>query len=325
MSNDTLDALIYAFQSFNWSKTMSENMNTASLIDGIKNNIQTQVLTLPPVPGVSDKEVTVIVKSNGAAGMKIESIKPFLEEYRTKPARIIGMSQHSEVESFIAHMNQFKAEQSVYFADRGNLSLLAFYDYHQKDKPDNLGHRAKFAPKKSRQLTVWSTKDKETMSQADFAHFIENNILDLCDVPPAGGVGTTTYTDIAKQLNTTIASPNKILELARGLSIHEASTAKSHINITTGEVTLEYTTSHADGTGKKLALPGLFLIAVPVFENGALYRVLVRLRYRLQDGKVRWWYELYQLDASIDDAFNEVVAKVSKETSVTLYRGIAEG
>lgn len=298
---------------------MTDQLTAAGLIDGIKQNLKTEVIVLPPVEGITEKDVTVIARSTGSGGIALQSVKPLLEEYRIKPSRCIGTSQHSEVESLIEHINEFKAEQAVFFADRANLSVLAYYDYHTKDEPNNLQHRARFAPRKSRQLLVWSAKDKQQMNQAEFADFIENNILDLTASTDKG-----VHVDIAKQLNTTIASPSKLLELARGLSIHENSTAKSHVNTTTGEVTLEYTTAHADGTGKKLTLPGLFLIAVPVFENGELYRILVRLRYRLQDGKVKWWYELYQLDVSIDNAFSEVVNKVKVETGLQLYHGIAE-
>ena len=297
---------------------MDENSNYGALIAGIKENIQTKVIPLGTVDG---ETVEIIAASRGAAGVDLRSIKSLRDEYRKRPERTSGTSAHDTVESFIEHVKTFKKDNSVIFASREKLSLTALYDYHTASQPDNLGHAAKFAPQKSRQLKTWLAGDGKPMSQAEFAAFIENNILDLTDAP-AGDVPI--YIDIAAKLATTIASPSKLLELARGLSIHESSTAKSHVNPSTGEVILEYTTAHADGKGEKLKIPGLFMIAVPVFEGGPLYRVLVRLRYRLEAGKVRWWFDIYQIDASIDSAFEDTITKIVSETEVTLYRGASE-
>lgn len=296
---------------------MDTNNNTGALITGIKENLKTEIITLPGPDG--EGNISVIAHSKGSSGISLASTKALVDEWRTVPERIKGMAQHTHVESFIDHLTEFKDVNSVVYADRSNLKLLAYYDYHAATEPNNLSHKSRFAPRKSRQLEIWEKGHGIQLMQGDFANFIENNILDLAD-----GSGHSTITDIAKQLNTTVASPSRILELARGLSIHESANAKSHVNTATGEVTLEYITTHSDTEGKKLKLPGLFVIGIPVFEGGALYRIMVRLRYRLQEGKVRWWYELYQLDAAIDDAFEEIIEKVVDTTKIKLYRGHAE-
>lgn len=291
--------------------------DTGELIDGIKANIKTEVITV----GKTDEgeDINVVAHSVGDSGVRLTAVKEFIDIYRKKPAVISGSSVHTDIVSFADHINRFKAVNSVIFADTQGLSLRAIYDYHvQYGVAENLRHQAKFAPKQSRQLGVWRLKNATPMNQAAFADFIENNILDLCDAPAEGAA-------IAEKLGTKVASPSKLLELARGLSIHEASTVKSHVNTTTGEVTLEYITAHSDSTGKKLCLPGMFCIGIPVFEGGDLYRVMVRLRYRIADGKATWWYELYQLEQCIEDAFNEIIDEALAKTCLQIYRGTAEG
>lgn len=300
-----------------------------ALIAGIKANTETKVITLPTdlSTDAGPKEINIIVHSRGDQGVELKSIKGLINEYRVRPERPTGMSSHNEIESFCEHANRFKETNSVCFAQRDQLNMLSIYDYHEGyGKAWNMAHRAIFDPKTSRQMQIWVGSHATMMSQGDFANFIENNVLDIC-APPTGSQERPSdeiYAGVAKTLNTTIASPSKLLELARGISINENAVAKSHVNTDTGAMSLEYTTSHADGNGKKLSVPGLFLIGIPIFEGGELYRILVRLRFRLTEGKVKWWYELYQHEKSIDDAFEEIVEKVKEETGLQIYRGTPE-
>lgn len=313
----------------NDANTLNDS-DTAALLEGIKANTETKVVMITTGLDTEDgpKEVAVIARSNGQHGVKLESVQPFIDEYRLRPKRIVGSSTHDTIDSFIAHVQKYgDKDTSALFADQAGLCVRAVYDYHQPDAPAYLAHKATFAPAKSRQLIVWQGNNTRVMSQGEFANFIENNILDVCP-PPTGSEkrdADEAHTDIAKQLNTTIASPSKLLELARGISITESAVAKSFVNTDNGTMSLEYTTSQADGNGKKLTVPGLFLIGIPVFESGLAYRVLVRLRFRMKDQKVLWWYELHKLEDSIDAAYEEVIDKVTDETDLPLYYGTAEG
>lgn len=291
-----------------------ETTDTGALIQGIKENTKTEVIKLTSPDG---KTIEVIAHSNGDEGVSLTGTKAFFDAYRKTPENIRGSALLADVDSFIAHAGKFFDTNSVFFADRTMLKLTMVYDYHVKGAPQNMYHLAIFAPKTARQLVTWKGGNGSTMNQATFAAFIENNILDLCEA-------SDDATEIAAKLGTTIATPSKLLELARGLSIHEAASVKSHMNTSTGEVTLEYITAHSDGSGKKIQLPGLFTIGVPVFENGKLYRILARLRYRITEGKASYWYELYQLEDSIDHAFEEVIEKVKDETALPMFRGAAE-
>ena len=302
---------------------MSEE-TIAGLIDGIKQNLKTEILT---IVGHDGADVQVIASANGQSGVRLTSAKFFADEYRLTPAQIKGTSTHTTVESFTDHIKTFNNVDSVFFASRSDLTLRAIYDYHAKEQPNNLQHRAVFAPKKSRQLNTWINSNKSPFNQAAFANFIEDNVLDVCDPPTASQrrEGDETHIQVAKTLNTVVASPSKLLELARCIAIHESSTAKNFVKTDSNEVMLEYTTAHQDANGNRLSVPGLFLIGVPIFEGGDLYRILVRLRYRLNEGKVTWWYELHQYENSIDDAFEEIVSAVRTETGLTLYHGSSEG
>jgi hypothetical protein len=71
------------------------------------------------------------------------------------------------------------------------------------------------------------------------------------------------------------AGQDEMLLLSRGIEINESAKAKAATNLQTGERTLEYVTEHKDGNGGKISVPGLFLIAIPVFKDGVVYRLPV--------------------------------------------------
>jgi uncharacterized protein YfdQ (DUF2303 family) len=271
-------------------------------------------------------EMTIMVRPEG---MAVESIKQYLDEYLTAPERIKGNANHDTLESFLLHVNTFKeADRSAIYADQGGGVLQCVYDYHKLNDPKFCDHKAYYNAKKSKQWNIWTGNNGNVMGQGEFAAFIENNALDLID-PPGGDGYDYTLADnailkIGQTLNTSLASASKVIELSRSFQVHERATATAAHNPSTGELTVEYVTEHKDASGGKLKVPGLFVIAIPVYEEGHNYRVVVRLRYRLKEGKMLWFYELYQPEKCIEDAFNEICKEAGETSGLTVYRGKPE-
>lgn len=63
-----------------------------------------------------------------------------------------------------------------------------------------------------------------------------------------------------------------------------------------------------------------FVIAVPIFENGPAYTMIVRLRYRVQSGSIVWYYEMFKLRESMEDAFEEVLSEFKEKTGIPTFR-----
>lgn len=71
-------------------------------------------------------------------------------------------------------------------------------------------------------------------------------------------------------------------------------------------------------------MPGLFVIAIPPFFNGEIARILVRLRYRLAAGSVKWTMLLFRPDQVITAQVERDMANASMETELPLYLGAPE-
>jgi hypothetical protein len=61
-----------------------------------------------------------------------------------------------------------------------------------------------------------------------------------------------------------------------------------------------------------------------VFQNGALYQIPARLRYRVSAGSVTWSFDLYRAQAVFDHAVDEACAHAAKETGLPLFMGSPE-
>ena len=115
-----------------------------------------------------------------------------------------------------------------------------------------------------------------------------------------------------------------MLELSRGLVVRQNSRVKNAQVLQSGEAQLSYETMHTDEAGAPLSVPGAFLLGVPVFDNGPVYRVPVRLRYRLVEGKLSWRYILHRPDVVFRTAIDAALDDIRQQTGLPVLLGTPE-
>ncbi|BBK30273.1 uncharacterized protein YfdQ (DUF2303 family) [Stella humosa] len=264
-------------------------------------------------------------------GLELKSTKPFVDEWRGAPERRAGQATLQDLDSFIALTLRFRDDGSALFADTTPEApgLTAVFDYHQAG-PEGAArfgrHGAVYPFPLSDEWKAWAEKDEEKMNQAEFAEFLEDRIG---DVPPPPvftdeSADADRVTQLGRLLGGTFASAQRLLELSRGLKVVENARVKSAVNLSTGEAQIAYESDHRDDAGAPLKVPNLFLIGVPVFRGGALYRVGVRLRYRVVGGSISWLYQLYRADVVLADAVTEACGRAQSQTGLPLYKGLPE-
>lgn len=294
---------------------------TEATITAAKELLASQHYSLK-APENPEEEIDIIELPEGRT---LHSVKALVDEYRTRPERRVGTATHFELGSFIAHVNRFKDEHSAVFArpDPSDARVLAVLDYHQKGaagEPRFGRHRSLYQFPLSDEWQAWTSKAGQSFEQAAFAAFLEDRIADVCD-PSNAKEDTLAF---AEQLQIQLASPSKLMELSRGLSVHVDQRVTTATNLASGEAVLAYEESHTDKTGAPLKVPGGFLLAIPVFKSGALYVVPCRLRYRVRNGSVTWSYTLHRTDRVFDHAIGEALDRVAKETELPVFRGTPE-
>ena len=191
---------------------------------------------------------------------------------------------------------------SVAFVDRtpDKPSVTAIIDYHEAGiesdaDPRFCKHRGVYRfPLSEPSEGMGSDRSGKPMSHADFAAWLEDRIGDVI-APPDHLAGADTLTEadlklveLLKTLGGQFVGPSRLLDLSRGLKLTEEARFTSVQNLTSGEVELAYQNEHREEAGAPLKVPSIFLLGIPVFDRGPMYRIPVRLRYRLAGSKLTW-------------------------------------
>jgi len=263
-----------------------------------------------------------------------------IDSRRPNPRTRRGTSCLTSLDSVIAHINRFGDADTVVFAndDRTDPMLLTVLDYHRADTLSGEGdaagstthgeyrhgkHRNQFHFPVSDEWKAWHKTNGEVMDMATFSDFLEDNLLDIAEVEkvPASAARFVESNGGAKN----IADWHALTKLAKGLKIDENSTVSQAVNLSSGEGELTISNAHdAEVGGVKVKVPTMFFIDIPIFREGAIYRLPVRLRYRKTGAGVRFWYELWRSDRCFTDAFNEAVTRVRSETPAQVLFGKPE-
>jgi uncharacterized protein YfdQ (DUF2303 family) len=320
---------------------------------------ETQPDTRPvaPVPNISDAEAIVRVmrdlhvpqgisiSADGSftddlkgglmclpQGVKVVDLKSYLDRRLPAPRRPSGVSRHEDADSFVRHVKRTCADEArttaaTIFASRTGAEdedgprLQAVYDYATwRD------HRAVYDPELSDEWKAWIAVAVEPLSQARFAAFLEDRIIDILD--PAGVPADSSARKVVDAAGLKLGTPSAILTLSRGLAVNVEAKVKQAVNLATGETRVEFDEVHASTTnaarGGAVEVPGAFVIGVPVFRGGDAYRLAVRLRYRVVNGSIVWIAVPLGADKVFDHAFGELITRVATDTGVQAFRGVPE-
>lgn len=290
---------------------------------------------------------TIVVKPQEAGetpvaiipkGFELKSLEPFLDENRQHPKRRRGTAVLLELASFVAHVRRFKDADTVIFANPGTYfsqeggqsiespELVAILDYHEAGpigdaKPRFGEHRAVYPCPLSREWKAWARKAETYLTPYEFAVFLEERIQDIVAIPaelPAK------VEELRQLLGGTIGTAAQILEVARGFELRVTETIKQVGNQDDGTFAVAWKQEHGGPDGSPLRVPSLFAIGVPVFQGGAPYQILVRLRYRTVEGQVKWAFSLYRQDAVFEDAIKDLTLQAQAETGVPVLLGKPE-
>lgn len=223
-----------------------------------------------------------------------------LERLLPTPARARASVTAKSAETLAAYIVRFRTEATAIFADQQKFEIVGIIDYHTPDAPAFREHRVSYAAPRSLEWATWRTASGRKMSQADFAQFIEDNVVDIRS--PAGA---------------------DVLEVARDLQAKKAVSFSSAIRLSDGSQEFTYNETVQGTTAKgKLKVPEEFTLGIPVFFGGELYEVKARLRYRIEGGVLHLWYELYRPEHIEKDAFEAVCEQVNEATEIAVWQGV---
>lgn len=208
-------------------------------------------------------------------GMTKARVMPELiwNEHSAAPQRIKQMIAVGDVVSFLEYWTMFHDPNSRVFAAEAESQICALLDYHasgEGNSPRWGSHLLVLAPTLSEEWTAWTGNNNKSLTQQQFAEFLEQNCMDVTTPSPADMV------DIANDLQATT-------QIDFGSSQRQSS----------GQVQLKYVETVKTTTGSSaIDVPERFKISIPVFVGGEKVPMEAFLRFRPKDGKVSFYYTL---------------------------------
>ena len=225
-----------------------------------------------------------------------------LETLLGRPRRVRQTVTLTEVASFVAYTSRFaNVNATLLFASVDTLRVEAVLDHPTVSQPAWGQHRAVLALKATPEWQAWLAINGKRHNQTDFAQFVEDHIPDVAE--PDGA---------------------SLLDMVRTLEVKKAVNYQSSVRLDNGQVQLSYI-EDVTGTAAKgtLLLPERFTLGLRPFEGADLYRVSARLRYRLAEGRVALWFDLWRPEDVVRAAFNDTIARIAKDTDLPVLAGAA--
>lgn len=256
-------------------------------------------------------------------GHGLVSLRDQAEKWRIAPERRHGTANVTTLASFMDLTNRHKDEHSAIFAATAwpDPSLTAVIDYHETTGVARFGkHRIHYAFPLTDEFKAWAAQDGKAMVQGEFAAFIEEHAPDLANATEQenkefGPEGL---------FLTKIATPTELMMLSRGLSVNVTGKVKNHQSLQTGEGEITFVEEHQDSRGQKLTVPGVFMIAIPAFIGGEAVRIPARLRYRVRDGAVVWFYQMFRWKQLLRDRVVDDLDIAASNTELPTFEGSPE-
>ncbi|WP_010322997.1 DUF2303 family protein [Marinobacterium stanieri] len=221
-----------------------------------------------------------------------------LQEFKGAPRRIKTTIELRSAQSFCDYVSRFADEGATVFCDLKGQRFTAVLDYHENaDSPAWSGHKATYTCPIDSRWKTWTSRNGKPMSQVEFAQFIEDNLPDI--VKPEGA---------------------DMLTVSRTLQAKKKVEFNSDQNLSNGDIQFTYNET-TNGSAGNIEIPQEFVLGIPVYEGGAKYEVIARLRYRISEGKLSMWYDLVRPERMEEDAFKETANDIQQqcESAASIY------
>lgn len=231
-----------------------------------------------------------------------------IEHLQESPARKRGKPVMLDASSFIQYIKKHgNQDETVIYADvdyqASKYGLVGIINDHGTETPSWRDHKLTLTPLQSLEWKRWTGANGTQMPQELFAAFLEDNIGDIATVD---------------------GMPNgtQMLEMALAFEANSDKRFKKHIDLQGGGAHLEYVDKADEETSVKMRLFERFTIGIPVFQGATEgYPIEARLKFRTNNGELKFWYELVRPDRVFKTAVSAEIAKIFAATEFMVLFG----
>jgi uncharacterized protein YfdQ (DUF2303 family) len=243
------------------------------------------------VPVHGGKPFVILCDENGG------DIVEYLDTDPQHPHHIIRELKTLTAEAFVQYFNRFKGAASAIYAN--DTRIVGILNDHQKGASDYADHRVALEIQYSNEWKTWKAKNLQPFGgNVEFAHFIENNLLDFQQ--PSGAA---------------------MLKLALNFEANSEAAYSNAVRLEDGTTKFHFENTVTAKAGAE-TIPNTFKISIPVHKCAGeeRYEIDARFRYRLQGPKLSIWYELIRPDKVLEEANEQLTQMIGQETGAAIIR-----
>jgi uncharacterized protein YfdQ (DUF2303 family) len=225
------------------------------------------------------------------------------------PRRKTAQVRLNDEDSFISYITRHGSlTDSTIWCEasyqKGDVNFTGIINDHGEtaDEAHWRDHLVKFSPVFSEEWRRWTDHNKYTFSQVEFAAFIEDNLKDIASIEgcPTGA---------------------QMLEMAITFEANQDMRFKSAVRLQNGGVQMSFVQDDDAQTLQKMQVFDRFSLGLPVFWNGDAYQLDARLRYRVRDGQLKFWFELIRADKVLEAATQTLITVIREKTGNPFFFG----
>jgi uncharacterized protein YfdQ (DUF2303 family) len=206
-----------------------------------------------------------------------------LEAYQDAPNRHRADHRFVAVASLAEYLTRFATDATMICADYTAAKIMAVIDGDDPDVASHKEHKARFEAQQSDKVRAWLNICGKPLSQVAFGLFLEDRAVDVV-VPEAADV----------------------MEMVMKFDATKKVTFKSSTRLHDGSRQFQYVDDNEAVRGG-VVLPDHFVIFAPVYRGMEPQQVKFMLRYRIEDGALRFQVEMHDKDEVLRTAFDRCV------------------
>lgn len=217
-------------------------------------------------------------------------VLPDLSAWRLKPERKTGTYRPATVKAFLDYVEtQHNPDATTIWVHPTSGLVTAVIDDNGTE-PGYGQHQVRLQLKTTPEWDYWQARDKEMVSQDQFAEHIE------------GGLEEIATPDAAE-----------MLEIAQSFHATSSAQFRSSTRLGSGEQRLQYDeeVKATAGASGDLTVPTVIMLALAPFVGEDRYRLTARLRFRLNGGQLKLGYLLDRPESILRDALEGVAERVA--------------
>lgn len=221
------------------------------------------------------------------------------EDLMERPLRISTSRTMYEADSFSEYVKTFSGEGTRLFGSidsAGSAAITAILDDHiAPATPSHGAHTARLVLESHPEWRRWMQRNREILSQREFAEFVEENIRNI--VTPAAA-------DLLTALKSFSVKKNSIVDsVIDGGNIRCTVSREVSGNVTKSDI----------------ELPREFVLGLRPFKRGSVYEVRAILRFRETGDGFGFEFVLVEPEVVLESAFNDARAEVEEATGLKVH------